>query len=72
MICRLAADCDILIHRGAGRAQCMRLASDLVDGQCLDPEAGQQFQRFCFCDPLGPEILNKVRIHILIKSAVAQ
>ena len=68
----LTADGHILVHRRAGGAERVRLRAELVDGQGLDPQAGQKLERGLPGEPAGLHIRLIVGIHILIKASVAQ
>ena len=48
----------------------MGLGTDLIDGQGLDPQTGQQFQSFLSGDGSVLQGLLIVGIHILVETAV--
>ncbi len=50
----------------------MSLGADFIDGQRLDPEAGQKLKRLILGDLPFADILDVVGIHELVKSAEAQ
>ena len=71
-VCRLTADRNVLVHRRSCRAERMCLASDFINRKCLDPQTCEKFQCFSSCNPFALQIIDEVRIHVLIKSSVAQ
>ena len=68
----LTADGHILVHRRAGGAERVRLRAELVDGQGLDPQAGQKLERVLPGEPAGADVGNIIGVHILVEAAVAQ
>ena len=72
LVDRLPADCDILIHRRTGGAKRMRLRTNFLHGEALNPKASQKFNRLVASNFAGFNVLLVKRVHVLIHSAVAQ
>ena len=68
----LAADGDVLVHGAAGGGEGVRLAAHLVDGERLDPEAGEELERLVARDGAGLDVRLVVREHVLVEAAVGE
>ena len=68
----LSADSHILIHGAACAGEGVGLRTDLIDGQCLDPQIGQQLHRLILGDAALLQIGGQIGVHILVKAAIGQ
>ena len=71
-ICRLAANRDVLVHRASCAGECVRLGANLVDGQCFDPEVGEQFNCLFLGDVSPFQVGRQIGIYVLVEAAVAE